>query len=135
MMITNFYIGNNGSSNTTYWMDIVKCIYYNKEELFVVCSPEVCLCSPLSHVYVEFADYINDEKRIINYMKNASIGFVLSSDCETISFAFIEMMACSLPVIVSNFGRLPESIDYGVNGWSIKTGSEISIHNNLELSN
>ncbi|MCW7551031.1 glycosyltransferase family 4 protein [Photorhabdus sp. APURE] len=85
------------------------------------------------NVDIEFIGYINDDKAIISYMKNASIGFVLSTDCETISFSCREMMACGLPVIVSDFGGLPENIDHGVNGWITRAGNEISIHKVLKL--
>ncbi|MCT8350024.1 glycosyltransferase family 4 protein [Photorhabdus temperata] len=88
---------------------------------------------PFSHVDIEFTGYINDDKRIINYMKNASVGFVLSTNCETISFACREMMACSLPIIVSDFGGLPENIDHGINGWITKAGNEASVYEILKL--
>ncbi|WP_422630925.1 glycosyltransferase [Photorhabdus tasmaniensis] len=42
------------------------------------------------------------------------------------------MMACGLPVIVSDFGGLPENIDHGVNGWITRAGNEVSIHNILK---
>ncbi|WP_434524387.1 glycosyltransferase [Photorhabdus asymbiotica] len=84
-------------------------------------------------INVEFTGYINDDREIINYMKNTSVGFVLSTNCETISFACREMISCDLPVIVSDFGELSENIDHNVNGWSTKAGNEASIHNILKL--
>ena len=46
-------------------------------------------------------------------------GFVLSNTEETISFACREMMAMGLPVMVSNFGGLPENITDQVDGWIV----------------
>jgi glycosyltransferase involved in cell wall biosynthesis len=45
------------------------------------------------------------------------IGFVLSYDIETISFACRQMMAMGKPVLVSNFAGLPENVTDGVDGW------------------
>lgn len=46
----------------------------------------------------------------------SDVGFVLSTAIETISFACREMMAAGIPVLVNNFGCLPENIDNG-SGW------------------
>ena len=46
----------------------------------------------------------------------ADVGFVLSTAIETISFACREMMAAGLPVVVNNFGCLPENVDDS-SGW------------------
>lgn len=58
---------------------------------------------------------------------DADIGFVLSHQIETISFACREMMAAGLPVIVSNFGGLPENITDGQDGWVTEVASPNSI--------
>lgn len=44
------------------------------------------------------------------YLWLGDVGFVLSDDCETISFACREMMAAGLPVIVSDFGGTKENL-------------------------
>ncbi|MES2142671.1 MAG: glycosyltransferase family 4 protein [Pseudomonadota bacterium] len=52
-------------------------------------------------------------------MTLGDIGFVLSNAEETISFACREMMAMGLPVIVSNYGGLPENITDNIDGWIV----------------
>ncbi|MES2997872.1 MAG: glycosyltransferase family 4 protein [Pseudomonadota bacterium] len=52
-------------------------------------------------------------------MRLGDVGFVLSNTQETISFACREMMAMGLPVIVSNYGGLPENITDNVDGWIV----------------
>lgn len=52
-------------------------------------------------------------------MTLGDVGFVLSNSQETISFACREMMAMGLPVIVSNYGGLPENITPHVDGWIV----------------
>lgn len=47
------------------------------------------------------------------------VGFVLSHDVETISFACREMMAMGKPVLVSNYAGLPENIADGRDGWIV----------------
>jgi glycosyltransferase involved in cell wall biosynthesis len=47
------------------------------------------------------------------------VGFVLSSEMETISFACREMMAMGVPVIVSNAGGLAENVYPGLDGWVV----------------
>ncbi|WP_118987135.1 glycosyltransferase family 4 protein [Photorhabdus sp. CRCIA-P01] len=137
-------ISSAGTAEHKGWYFLIRCLVKNKElsDKFRIKiigrTPhqediDKLVDAPFSHIDVEFTGYINDDKEIINYIKNASIGFVLSTDCETISFACREMMACSLPVIVSDFGGLPENIDHGVNGWITKAGDETSIYNVLNL--
>ena len=53
------------------------------------------------------------------WMTLGDVGFVLSNEQETISFACREMMAMGLPVIVSNYGGLPENISPDVDGWIV----------------
>ncbi|MDQ8039970.1 MAG: glycosyltransferase family 4 protein [Rickettsiella sp.] len=52
-------------------------------------------------------------------MTLGDVGFVLSNTQETISFACREMMAMGLPVIISNYGGLPENITPNVDGWVV----------------
>lgn len=47
------------------------------------------------------------------------VGFVVSSEIETISFACREMMAMGIPVIVSDAGGLPENVENGHDGWIV----------------
>ena len=56
---------------------------------------------------------------IRDWIALGDVGFVLSNAVETISFACREMMAMGLPVIVSNYGGLPENITPEVDGWIV----------------
>ena len=47
------------------------------------------------------------------------VGFVLSYDVETISFACREMMAMGKPVLLSDYAGLPENIEPGRDGWLV----------------
>lgn len=53
------------------------------------------------------------------WMWLGDVGFVLSNAEEAISFACREMMAMGLPVIISNYGGLPENITNEVDGWIV----------------
>ncbi|CEE92373.1 Similar to glycosyltransferase [Xenorhabdus nematophila str. Anatoliense] len=81
---------------------------------------------------VTFTGFIDDKKKQIEIISQKNIGFVLSTNCETISFACREMMSLSLPVIVSDYSGLPENINHGVNGWITKKNDINSIRNILE---
>ncbi|MGB0226276.1 MAG: glycosyltransferase family 4 protein, partial [Litorivicinaceae bacterium] len=58
----------------------------------------------------------------------ADIGFVLSTDVETISFACREMMACGLPMLVSDVGCLAENVDESC-GWIVEPANSNVIAN------
>lgn len=60
-------------------------------------------------------------------LKEADIGFVLSTDIETISFACREMMSAGLPVIVSDYGGLAENITAEVDGWVTPAGDTVAL--------
>ena len=62
-----------------------------------------------------------------NVLQGADLGFVLSWDVETISFACREMMSCGLPVIVSDYGGLRENITPGMDGWVVPPKDAASI--------
>ncbi|MCF7751681.1 glycosyltransferase [Bacillus subtilis subsp. subtilis] len=53
------------------------------------------------------------------FVASGDVGFVLSHDVETISFACREMMAMGKPVLVSDYAGLPENIDHGHDGWIV----------------
>ena len=55
-----------------------------------------------------------------DYVSVFDFGFVYSKAVETISYAAREMMMMGKPVIVSDFGGLPENITDGVDGFVIK---------------
>jgi glycosyltransferase involved in cell wall biosynthesis len=55
------------------------------------------------------------------------VGFVLSYDVETISFACREMMAMAKPVLLSDYAGLPENIDVDVDGWLVPVRDRAAI--------
>jgi glycosyltransferase involved in cell wall biosynthesis len=69
----------------------------------------------LNH-HVIFTGLLADTR---DWMTLGDVGFVLSNTQETISFACREMMAMGLPVIVSNYGGLPENITPHRDGWIV----------------
>ncbi len=87
------------------------------------------LIKDLPSCTIEWTDF---SKTPEDYLIQGDIGFVLSNGCDTISFACREMMACGLPVIVSNFGGLPENIDDGINGWITPVGDILAIKQLLQ---
>ena len=54
-------------------------------------------------------------------------GFVLNSDTEGLSYAVLEAMACSLPIIATEVGANPELIENGVHGWLYAVGNEVRL--------
>lgn len=78
------------------------------------------LCGGLP-VEVSFTGFLSDPRPLL---AKSDIGFVLSDAVETISFACREMMAAGLPVIVSDFGGLPENVTPGTDGWIVPAGDE-----------
>lgn len=77
---------------------------------------------------VSFVGYKEEPK---SELLGADFGFVLSDSEETISFACREMMSCGLPVLVSDFGSLPENIEPNLNGWVTKRADVESIYTTL----
>jgi len=75
---------------------------------------------------VIFTGMLSDVRELVSV---ADVGFVLSKEIETISFACREMMAMGKPMIVSDSGGLSENIDEGVNGWVTAAGDINSIYN------
>ncbi|WP_218814552.1 glycosyltransferase family 4 protein [Rickettsiella endosymbiont of Dermanyssus gallinae] len=83
---------------------------------------------PSPQEQIQAVDQFNLNKQVIftgllsdtrEWMTLGDVGFVLSNAEETISFACREMMAMGLPVIVSNYGGLPENITDQVDGWVV----------------
>lgn len=77
---------------------------------------------------VVFTGWISDVKEIIPLF---DIGFVLSYQVETISFACREMMAMGKPVLVSDYGDLTENITDKQDGWVTKCGDVADIKNRI----
>jgi len=60
------------------------------------------------------------------YLIASDCGFVLSTAIETISFACREMMACGIPVLVSDYGCLGDNISTGT-GWVVRAGYQSDV--------
>ncbi len=63
--------------------------------------------------------FVGKLEGVVDLIHSADIGFVLSYGVETISFACREMMACGLPVLVSNYADLPANVADGSQGWIV----------------
>jgi L-malate glycosyltransferase len=63
--------------------------------------------------------FVGKLDRVVNLVHCADLGFVLSYGVETISFACREMMACGLPVLVTDYADLPGNVTDGVEGWIV----------------
>ncbi len=73
---------------------------------------------------VVFSGLLGDVR---SFLAALDVGFVLSSEIETISFACREMMATGLPVIVTDTGGLTENVQAGLDGWVVPTRAPRSI--------
>lgn len=74
---------------------------------------------------VRFTGYQEDVRP---FLAAADIGFVLSTSIETASFACREMLACGLPILVSDYGFLTNNVTKSC-GWVVEAGSVDSIRN------
>jgi len=63
--------------------------------------------------------FVGKLDRVVDLIHSADAGFVLSYGIETISFACREMMACGLPVLVSQYADLSRNVTNGVDGWTV----------------
>ena len=72
---------------------------------------------------LQFTGYQEDVRP---FLQMGDIGFVLSTSIETASFACREMMAVGLPVVVSDIGGLPYTVDEKT-GWVVAAGSSSDI--------
>lgn len=79
---------------------------------------------------VHFAGLLADTRPFI---AAGDVGFVLSYESESISFACREMMASGKPVMTSNFAGLPENIRPGVDGWVMPVADVAAISAQVEL--
>jgi len=74
--------------------------------------------------HVIFVGLLDDVRPFIAAL---DVGFVLSSEVETISFACREMMAMGVPVIVSDSGGLTENVEPYVDGWVVPACNPLSV--------
>lgn len=73
---------------------------------------------------VHFAGLLRDVRPLI---AASDVGFVLSWDVETISFACREMMAMGKPVLLTDYAGLPENIEAGCEGWLVPVRNPAAI--------
>lgn len=66
--------------------------------------------------------FLGQQSDVVPFLQGGNVGFVLSTGVETISFACREMMACGLPVLVSDFGCLKDNVTPST-GWVTRAGS------------
>lgn len=73
------------------------------------------------------------QKDIRDFVSVFDFGFVFSRAIETISYSVREMMMMGKPVIVSDFGGLPENVIDGVDGFIIKARSSRALQEVLRM--
>ena len=116
---------NAGTADYKGWMDLVEALPLlapeQRSQVQVVLAGRPPAANALARIdelgmqeQVTFAGLLDDVRPMIAAI---DVGFVLSWDVETISFACREMMAMGKPVLVSDYAGLPENIRAGVDGW------------------
>jgi L-malate glycosyltransferase len=66
--------------------------------------------------HVHFTGLLADTRPLVAAI---DVGFVLSHDVETISFACREMMSMGKPVLLTDYAGLPENLEPGREGWLV----------------
>lgn len=77
---------------------------------------------------VHFTGLLADPRPMIAAI---DLGFVLSYEVETISFACREMMAMGKPVLLTDYAGLPENIEVNSDGWLVPVRSPQAIADRL----
>ena len=109
------------------WMDLVEALALLppalREQVQVLVAGKPPAAEALQRIAelglterVHFPGMLADVRPVISAI---DVGFVLSHDVETISFACREMMAMGKPVLLSNYAGLPENIEAGREGWLV----------------
>ena len=83
--------------------------------------------------YIKFLPPIFARLKLIAKMREADVICVPSLSGETFSMAVLEGMALGKPVLVSDFGPMPEAIDHKVDGYVADAGSAESISNAISF--
>jgi glycosyltransferase involved in cell wall biosynthesis len=113
-------VSNAGTSDYKRWINMVDAVLGLPEELRD--RVELCIMGNANKETNELAGkypnitFTGRQADTRPQLENGDVGFVLSNNIETISFACREMMAMSLPIIVSDFGGLKENVDASC-GW------------------
>jgi glycosyltransferase involved in cell wall biosynthesis len=116
-----------GTANYKGWMDLVEALALLSPELRVQVHllvagrlPDVANQQRIAELglsdQVHFPGLLDDVRPALAAI---DVGFVLSWDVETISFACREMMAMGKPVLVSDYAGLPENIRPEADGWLV----------------
>ena len=108
------------------WMDLVEALALlppalrEQVQVLVAATPAAEALQRIAELglteRVHFPGMLADVRPVISAI---DVGFVLSHDVETISFACREMMAMGKPVLLSNYAGLPENIEAGREGWLV----------------
>ena len=121
-------VGSNaGTADYKRWMDMVEAVSLlpasQRERIVVMIAgklPEEPQRRRVRELGMEdqviFPGLLDDVR---SFVAALDLGFVLSSEMETISFACRELMAMGVPVIVSNAGGLAENVHAGLDGWVV----------------
>ncbi|HXP01655.1 MAG TPA: glycosyltransferase [Luteibacter sp.] len=129
-------IGSNaGTARYKGWMDLVEALASlspdERSRFRVVLAGGMPKAEDLSHIealgvaaQVHFTGRVHDVRPMVAAL---DVGFVLSWDVETISFACREMMAMGKPVLVSDYAGLPENIRQGEDGWVVPARDRVAI--------
>jgi N-acetyl-alpha-D-glucosaminyl L-malate synthase BshA len=65
--------------------------------------------------------FLGKQDHVYNFLSLADI-FLLPSQLESFGLAALEAMACSVPVIATNVGGVPEVIEHGIDGFLVDPG-------------
>lgn len=120
---------NAGTADYKGWMDLVEALAIAppqvRDAVRVVIAGRPPSAARLARIaelglasHVRFAGVLQDTRPMVAAI---DLGFVLSYDVETISFACREMMAMGKPVLLSQYAGLPENITVGEEGWLTPT--------------
>jgi glycosyltransferase involved in cell wall biosynthesis len=129
-------VGSNaGTAHYKGWMDLVEALASlapeERARLRVVLAGGMPKAGDLARIdelglaaQVHFTGRLDDVRPMVAAL---DVGFVLSWDVETISFACREMMAMGKPVLVSDYAGLPENIRQGEDGWVVPARDRTAI--------
>ncbi|WP_436629420.1 glycosyltransferase family 4 protein [Latilactobacillus sakei] len=71
----------------------------------------------------EKVNFLGFQRDVTSFLKETDI-FVLISNYEGLPISIIEAMSCSLPIIASRVGGIPELIDNNINGFCIENDAK-----------
>ncbi|WP_445145281.1 glycosyltransferase family 4 protein [Dyella sp. Tek66A03] len=133
---TVFLLGSNaGTANYKGWMDLLDAVASLPEDIRRRLRIPIAGVPPTAEErqrvsalgldeQVVFPGVLTDPRPLVAAL---DVGFVLSYDVETISFACREMMAMGKPVLLTDYAGLPENIDAEVDGWLVPVRDRVAI--------